>query len=95
MFGIQLSAAFCSCIAEALVVQSAHGESHTDVANKVSDFIGSKALGSLMVAYLSGYLLEKTSKQSLSDSHNSAAFCWMLTLPMLRKEARQDNSALF
>lgn len=33
-------------------------------AENVSDFITAKAVGSLIVAYLSGYLLERTSKQS-------------------------------
>lgn len=65
LFLISLAASVCSAVAEALVVESTAGKSLDQSAENVSDFITSKALGSLLVAYLSGYLLEKTSKQSI------------------------------
>ncbi|PFH38648.1 putative folate/biopterin transporter [Besnoitia besnoiti] len=60
-----LCAAFCSAVAEALVVESTTGKTLDQSAENVSDFITAKAVGSLAVAYLSGYLLEKTSKGSI------------------------------
>lgn len=65
LFLISFSAAFCSAIAEALVVESTMGKTHQVTAENVSDFISSKAIGSLIVAYFSGYLLEKISKQAI------------------------------
>ncbi|KAL8430708.1 hypothetical protein Efla_007574 [Eimeria flavescens] len=65
LFFLQISASFCSAVAEALVVETTAGHSIDQSAENVSDFITAKALGSLIVAYLSGYLLEKTSKQSI------------------------------
>merc|ERR1712176_37041 len=56
---------FCSAVAEALVVENTAGKSLDQSAENVSDFITSKALGSLVVAYFSGYMLEKTSKTSI------------------------------
>ncbi|CDI76174.1 hypothetical protein, conserved [Eimeria praecox] len=83
-FPTHISAAFCSAVAEALVVETTAGRSMDQVrfsaegivrrilnpsplqsAENVSDFITAKAVGSLIVAYLSGYLLERTSKQSI------------------------------
>ncbi|CDJ33487.1 uncharacterized protein EMH_0016250 [Eimeria mitis] len=52
-------------VAEALVVETTAGRSMDQSAENVSDFITAKAVGSLIVAYLSGYLLERTSKQSI------------------------------
>ncbi|KAL8271928.1 hypothetical protein Esti_004052 [Eimeria stiedai] len=65
LFVISASASFCSAVAEALVVETTVGHTIDQSAENVSDFITAKALGSLIVAYLSGYLLEKTSKQSI------------------------------
>ncbi|XP_026193684.1 uncharacterized protein LOC113147410 [Cyclospora cayetanensis] len=65
LFLISVSAAFCSAVAEALVVETTAGQTMDQSAENVSDFITAKALGSLIVAYLSGYLLERTSKQSI------------------------------
>nr|PIM03246.1 putative folate/biopterin transporter [Toxoplasma gondii COUG] len=65
LFLISLSAAFCSAVAEALVVESTTGKTLDQSAENVSDFITAKAIGSLAVAYFSGYLLEKTSKGSI------------------------------
>ncbi|CDJ60272.1 hypothetical protein, conserved [Eimeria maxima] len=65
LFIISISAAFCSAVAEALVVETTAGRSMDQSAENVSDFITAKAVGSLIVAYLSGYLLERTSKQSI------------------------------
>lgn len=65
LFVISLSAAFCSAVAEALVVETTAGRTMDQSAENVSDFITAKAIGSLIVAYLSGYLLERTSKQSI------------------------------
>ncbi|QOY41083.1 Folate-biopterin transporter [Cryptosporidium parvum] len=59
---ISLSAAFCSSIAEALVVETSgiNGGAET-----VSDYFGSKALGALATAYFSGSLLDTYSKQGI------------------------------
>ncbi|OII73096.1 BT1 family protein [Cryptosporidium ubiquitum] len=59
---ISLSAAFCSSIAEALVVETSgiNGGAET-----VSDYFGSKALGALTTAYFSGSLLDTYSKQGI------------------------------
>ncbi|KAJ1613017.1 BT1-like protein [Cryptosporidium canis] len=59
---ISLSAAFCSSIAEALVVETSgiNGDSET-----VSDYFGSKALGALTTAYFSGSLLDTYSKKGI------------------------------
>lgn len=65
LFLISISASFCSAVAEALVVETTAGRSIDQSAENVSDFITAKAVGSLIVAYLSGYLLERTSKQSI------------------------------
>jgi len=62
---ISLSASFCSAVAEALVVETTAGRTIDQSAENVSDFITAKAVGSLIVAYLSGSLLEMTSKQSI------------------------------
>ncbi|KAH8584255.1 folate biopterin transporter [Cryptosporidium sp. chipmunk genotype I] len=59
---ISISAAFCSSIAEALVVETSgiNGGAET-----VSDYFGSKALGALTTAYFSGSLLDMYSKQAI------------------------------
>lgn len=62
---ISVSASFCSAVAEALVVETTAGRTIDQGAENVSDFITAKAIGSLIVAYLSGSLLETTSKQSI------------------------------
>eukprot|EP01069_Polyplicarium_translucidae_P011386 Polyplicarium_translucidae@DN3885_c0_g1_i1.p1 len=61
---ISTSASFCSAMAEALVVESTRGDRRI-AAESVSDFISAKAVGSLVVAYFSGYLLEKVSKRHI------------------------------
>eukprot|EP00923_Selenidium_pygospionis_P045139 GHVN01077874.1.p1 GENE.GHVN01077874.1~~GHVN01077874.1.p1 ORF type:complete len:196 (-),score=10.87 GHVN01077874.1:344-931(-) len=56
---ISASAAFCSTIAEALVVETSGQQQHSHASDYVSDYVSFKAVGSLAVAFLSGYLLEK------------------------------------
>ncbi|OII76233.1 folate biopterin transporter family protein [Cryptosporidium andersoni] len=62
LFLISLSAAFCSSIAEALVVQTSDSSNGVET---VSDYFGSKAFGALVTAYFSGSLLERYSKQDI------------------------------
>ncbi|KAF7459375.1 putative folate/biopterin transporter [Cryptosporidium felis] len=59
---ISTSAAFCSSIAEALVVESSGTNNGVET---VSDYFGSKALGALITAYFSGSLLDTYSKQGI------------------------------
>ncbi|ANQ08158.1 Transmembrane protein [Plasmodium coatneyi] len=63
LFFISLCASFCTTVAEALVVESSIGKTYSQGTNKVTEFIASKAIGSLSVAYFSGYLLEKISRE--------------------------------
>ncbi|KAH7649569.1 BT1 family [Cryptosporidium bovis] len=59
---ISISAAFCSSIAEALVVETSGTNGGAET---VSDYFGSKSIGALTTAYFSGSLLDKYSKQSI------------------------------
>ncbi|CAD2103915.1 hypothetical protein YYG_01777 [Plasmodium vinckei petteri] len=63
LFFISLCASFCTTVAEALVVESSIGKTYSQGTNKVTEFIASKAVGSLSVAYFSGYFLEKVSRE--------------------------------
>eukprot|EP01053_Blabericola_migrator_P004821 Blabericola_migrator_1__4820@NODE_2530_length_2641_cov_14_040404_g1582_i0_p2_GENE_NODE_2530_length_2641_cov_14_040404_g1582_i0NODE_2530_length_2641_cov_14_040404_g1582_i0_p2_ORF_typecomplete_len158_score21_89BT1/PF03092_16/9e15MFS_1/PF07690_16/5_8e09MFS_2/PF13347_6/8_1e06PUCC/PF03209_15/8_7e05MFS_1_like/PF12832_7/0_0059DUF1118/PF06549_12/0_025Patched/PF02460_18/0_065PrgI/PF12666_7/1_4e02PrgI/PF12666_7/2_6_NODE_2530_length_2641_cov_14_040404_g1582_i05781051 len=64
---IALGAAFCSAICEALVVETSSQSVNAANAasSNVSELIGAKAVGSLVVAYLSGALLEIYTKRSV------------------------------
>ncbi|SBT71264.1 folate transporter 2, putative [Plasmodium malariae] len=63
LFFISLCASFCTTVAEALVVESSIGKTYSQGTNKVTEFIAAKAIGSLSVAYFSGYFLEKMSRE--------------------------------
>ncbi|KAH0472783.1 MAG: uncharacterized protein KVP18_002472 [Porospora cf. gigantea A] len=58
---IAVSATFCSSVAEALLVENSTG--NRSAVTAVADFLSAKAVGSLLVAYLSGALLETVSKK--------------------------------
>eukprot|EP00386_Alphamonas_edax_P002188 GDKI01006569.1.p1 GENE.GDKI01006569.1~~GDKI01006569.1.p1 ORF type:complete len:469 (+),score=46.54 GDKI01006569.1:137-1543(+) len=64
---IALSSAFCSSIAEGLVVErsGAAGQTLDGSVDIVTKFIGFRALGSFLVAYFSGSLLEHVSKEAI------------------------------
>lgn len=64
LFVIAFSASFCSAIAEALLVELTEGQ-RSDASESISDFTMAKGIGSLMVAYFSGYLLETISKKAV------------------------------
>lgn len=65
LFLISLSAAFCTTVAEALVVEASIGKPYAQGTNKVTEFIAAKAIGSLSVAYFSGYLIEHISRETI------------------------------
>lgn len=65
LFLISLSTSFCSTVAEALIVESSMGRSFSIGAINVTEFMSAKAVGSLSVAYFSGYLLERISREQI------------------------------
>ncbi|XP_053991837.1 uncharacterized protein LOC128883473 [Hylaeus volcanicus] len=64
LFIIAFSASFCSAIAEALLVELSQGL-REDASSGVSDFTMAKGVGSLLVAFFSGYLLETVPKKTV------------------------------
>eukprot|EP00917_Polyrhabdina_sp_WS-2016_P001449 GHVP01002972.1.p1 GENE.GHVP01002972.1~~GHVP01002972.1.p1 ORF type:complete len:487 (+),score=72.24 GHVP01002972.1:763-2223(+) len=61
ILGVSFSGAFCSAIAEGFVVENCK-QFDEGAVETVSQFTFAKAIGSLVVAYMSGYLVEAWSK---------------------------------
>jgi hypothetical protein len=63
LFLISLSVCFCNVVGEALMVELAGAKHNQDSQSNVALFFGSKAVGGLLSAYFSGYLLQYLTKR--------------------------------
>eukprot|EP00742_Colponemidia_sp_Colp-10_P002152 GILJ01002299.1.p1 GENE.GILJ01002299.1~~GILJ01002299.1.p1 ORF type:complete len:531 (+),score=67.34 GILJ01002299.1:81-1673(+) len=65
IFFTSLAMAFCNVIGEALVVERSQGSTQHGASGNVSLFFGVKSCGTILTAYLSGFLLEYMHKRNV------------------------------
>ncbi|SBT35096.1 transmembrane protein [Plasmodium ovale wallikeri] len=95
LFFISLCASFCTTIAEALVVESSIGKTFSQGTNKVTEFIASKAVGSLSVAYFSGYFLEKMSREYIFMTTSIFPLIISISCLFLKEKEYATNKNIF
>ncbi|ETW52792.1 hypothetical protein PFUGPA_05100 [Plasmodium falciparum Palo Alto/Uganda] len=95
LFFISLCASFCTTVAEALVVESSMGQTYSQGTNKVTEFIASKAIGSLSVAYFSGYFLEKMPREYIFIATSIFPLIISLSCLFLKEKEYSTNRNIF
>ncbi|SOV15507.1 folate transporter 2 [Plasmodium gaboni] len=95
LFFISLCASFCTTVAEALVVESSMGKTYSQGTNKVTEFIASKAIGSLSVAYFSGYFLEKMPREYIFIATSIFPLIISISCLFLKEKEYSTNRNIF
>ncbi|CRH00033.1 folate transporter 2, putative [Plasmodium relictum] len=95
LFFISLCASFCTTVAEALVVESSIGKTYSQGTNKVTEFIASKAVGSLSVAYFSGYFLEKMPREYIFLATSIFPLIILISCLFLKEKEYSTNKNIF
>ncbi|CRG96213.1 folate transporter 2, putative [Plasmodium gallinaceum] len=95
LFFISLCASFCTTVAEALVVESSIGKTYSQGTNKVTEFIASKAVGSLSVAYFSGYFLEKMPREYIFIATSVFPLIILVSCLFLKEKEYSTNKNIF
>ncbi|VWU48638.1 folate transporter 2, putative [Hepatocystis sp. ex Piliocolobus tephrosceles] len=95
LFFISLCASFCTTVAEALVVESSMGKTNAQGTNRITEFIASKAIGSLSVAYFSGYFLEKISREYIFLATSFFPLIISISCLFLKEKPYATNKNIF